>query len=266
MSDKSFDNDNLEYPGSAADDTSSAEAFASPDIPEVTDKTQTDTALPAAAPEDDPSDEDQNERSISQEVFDWAESIIIALVAAVLLLTFVARASMVDGDSMLPTMHDRELMIVSRLFYSVEHEDIIVMQANGLPLEDGSGRMGKAIVKRVIGLPGDVITINFTRGVVIRNGEELTVTVSDGSLYENGHVIAGLTTQPRDLVTRMVINSAGEQETTVTVPEGCIFVLGDNRPKSMDSRYNQIGMVDMRYIIGEVLFRLTPFDKFGAVA
>jgi signal peptidase I len=42
--------------------------------------------------------------------------------------------------------------------------------------------------------------------------------------------------------------------------------LGDNRPKSMDSRYNQIGMVDMRYIIGEVLLRLTPFDKFGTVA
>jgi signal peptidase I len=262
MSDKFKENDTNALDAQSNGDTQVFE-YTSPDGIPVPDA-QDESGKISESSQD--GDSDKNERSFAQEIFDWAESIIIALVAAVLLLTFVARASMVDGDSMLPTLHNGELLIVSRMFYSVDHEDIIVLLAKDLQSDDGSGETGKAIVKRVIGLPGDEITINITQGIVIRNGEKLDITLENGVLYENGHTIAGLTNQPRDLVTRMETDSTGEQTVSVTVPEGCVFLLGDNRPRSKDSRYNEIGMVDERYIIGEVLLRVTPLEKFGTVA
>ena len=153
---------------------------------------------------------------------------------------------------MLPTLHDKERLLVTDMFYKPQHNDIVVLWAENLPSEDGNGT-GKAIVKRVIGVGGDKISIDFSKGVVYRNGEALPQEVSDGILYEDGHAINDYTRTPIDF--------SGE----ITVPEGHIFVLGDNRNGSSDSRDDRIGIVDENYIIGKVYLRVMPFDKFGGV-
>ena len=100
------------------------------------------------------------------------------------------------------------------------------------------------LVKRVIGLPGDKIKIDFVNGIVYRNGEALTEE------YTN---------TPTNLPENFPIN--GE----ITVEEGKVFVLGDNRNYSKDSRSNQVGQVDMRYIMGKAYLRIWPLNALGTV-
>lgn len=185
------------------------------------------------------------------EAFDWVESIIIAVIAIILIFTFLVRVTSVDGSSMYPTLVDQERLLVTDLFYSPSYNDIVILQANGLV--NDKGEYGKPIVKRVIGLPGDTISIDFNNGIVYRNGEALETEVIDGLIYEDGHTINEYTYNSIDFT--------GE----VTVPAGCIFVMGDNRNRSTDSRSRLVGMVDENYIIGKAFLRITPFSKFGTI-
>lgn len=189
--------------------------------------------------------------SFMSETFDWVESIIIAVIAIILIFTFLVRVTSVDGSSMYPTLVDQERLLVTDLFYSPSYNDIVILQANGLV--NDKGEYGKPIVKRVIGLPGDKINIDFSNGIVYRNGEALETEVIDGLIYEDGHTINEYTYNSIDF--------AGE----VTVPAGCIFVMGDNRNRSTDSRSRLVGMVDENYIIGKAFLRITPFSKFGTI-
>lgn len=196
-------------------------------------------------------DEVKAKGSLLNEAFDWVESILIAVIAIILIFTFLVRVTSVDGSSMNPTLVDQERLLVTDLFYSPQYNDIVILQANGLINENGE--YGKPIVKRVIGLPGDTINIDFDNGIVYRNGEALKLETIDGLLYEDGHTINDYTHNRLDFT--------GE----VTVPAGCIFVLGDNRNWSTDSRSGLVGMVDENYIIGKAFFRITPFNKFGTI-
>lgn len=189
--------------------------------------------------------------SFMSETFDWVESIIIAVIAIILIFTFLVRVTSVDGSSMYPTLVDQERLLVTDLFYSPSYNDIVILQANGLV--NDKGEYGKPIVKRVIGLPGDKINIDFSNGIVYRNGEALETEVIDGLIYEDGHTINEYTYNSIDFT--------GE----VTVPAGCIFVMGDNRNRSTDSRSRLVGMVDENYIIGKAFLRITPFSKFGTI-
>lgn len=189
--------------------------------------------------------------ALMHEAFDWVESILLAVIAIIVIFTFLVRVTSVDGSSMNPTLVDQERLLVTDLFYSPQYNDIVILQANGLVNENGE--YGKPIVKRVIGLPGDTINIDFDTGIVYRNGEALVLEVKNDLLYEDGHTINDYTLRQLDF--------AGE----VTVPDGCIFVMGDNRNWSTDSRSDLVGMVDENYIIGKAFFRITPFSKFGTI-
>ena len=202
-----------------------------------------------AIPEETP---EARKKRYAAEAYDWFDTILFSVLAVVVIFTLFTRLSSVDGNSMLPTLHDKERLLVTDMFYKPQHNDIVVLWSENLPSEDGNG-MGKAIVKRVIGVGGDKINIDFSKGVVYRNGEALPLEVSDGVLYEDGHAINDYTRAPIDF--------SGE----ITVPEGQIFVLGDNRNGSSDSRDDRIGLVDENYIIGKVYLRIMPFDKFGGV-
>ncbi|MBP5605867.1 MAG: signal peptidase I, partial [Ruminiclostridium sp.] len=109
------------------------------------------------------------------------------------------------------------------------------------------------IVKRVIGLSGDSIRIDFKQGYVYRNGEQLPLEVKDGFLYEEVHIINSYT------------NEEEGRGSEFTVPEGFIFVMGDNRNGSTDSRSFMVGDVDKRCIIGKAYVRVFPFDKLGGI-
>ena len=185
------------------------------------------------------------------DIYSWFDTLMCSFLVIIVLFTFFLRSSTVDGESMLPTLEDKQMLMVSDFLYKPAHNDIVVVWADGIPNEDGG--LGKAIVKRVIGLPGDNIRIDFTNGYVYRNGEQLPLEVKDGILYEDGHKLNSYT------------NMSEGRGDEFTVPEGSIFVMGDNRNGSTDSRSYMVGDVDMRKIIGKALFRVFPFDKFGGL-
>ncbi|MCH5199793.1 MAG: signal peptidase I [Oscillospiraceae bacterium] len=189
-------------------------------------------------------------KQAANEVFDWLESILTAIIAIVLIFTFVLRVNTVSGTSMDPTLQDGQKLIVTDLFYTPNYNDIVIIQAANL---DG----GIPIVKRIIGLPGDRINIDFDNGVVYRNGEPLAIEIGeDEAKYEDGHTIADYTYRPLEMV-------SGQD---YYVPEGHYFVLGDNRNNSKDSRLlSEIGFVNGNYIAGHAIFSIFPFDTFGAV-
>ena len=192
---------------------------------------------------------DDKKNTAAYEAFDWAESILTAIITIVLIFTFIIRINTVDGVSMEPTLTGGQKLLVSDLFYTPDYNDIVIVQAANL---DG----GKPIVKRIIGLPGDTVKIDFEIGTVYRNGEPLPIEIKDGFLYEDGHKIETPTNLSQDMI-------SGQE---YTVPENCYFVMGDNRNNSKDSRLlSVIGFVDKNYIAGRALFSIFPLSTFGAV-
>lgn len=170
------------------------------------------------------------------EVYEWIEAIAFALAIVVLLFTFVFRIVSVSGRSMEPTLHDKNRVLVSCLFYTPAENDIIII------VNPEDAEYNKPLVKRVIATGGQ--SIQIVDGVVYVDGE--------------AKIIDGLET---------ILNpgSAFDFSQPVYIPEGYVFVLGDNRNDSLDSRDPRIGLVDVNYIIGKVNFRIFPFDQFGTI-
>ena len=170
--------------------------------------------------------------SLRGEVYDWIQCVVAALVVCVLLFSFAVRLVDVVGNSMYPTLENGDKVIVSNLFYEPEQGDIIVFRKDEYRPEP--------LVKRVIAVGGQTVDIDFDLGIVYVDGEAL-----------DEPYIAELTTDPIDF--------AGPVE----VPEGSVFVMGDNRNYSTDSRYSQIGCVDVRSIMGKVYYTVFPIKNFG---
>ena len=183
------------------------------------------------------------------EFFDYFELFIFSACAVLILFSFVTRLCRVDGPSMLNTLHDEEMLLVSDILYSPERGDIIVFHQTG----NDPGDLNEPIVKRVIATEGEWIFIeknsNGTLTVTIydENKENPVILDETYANYENGSGYYSYPTEP------------------FQIPEGSLFVMGDNRGNSLDSRAASIGFVDERRVLGKVLYRLTPFDRIGAV-
>ena len=162
-------------------------------------------------------------------IFEVFEAGVAAIVVVTVLFLFCFRVFSVDGPSMKPTLQPDDRVVVSGVGYKSQQGDIVVLS--------GAGSDQKPIVKRVIAVAGDVVDINFTTGVVTVNGKE-------------EHFTDELTTQQADIAFPL------------TVPEGTVFVLGDNRGVSLDSRSSRVGCVDERKIVGKVLFRFYPLGDW----
>ena len=183
-------------------------------------------------------------------IFDFIELFVFTLVVVLFVTSFIARHSIVDGDSMLGTLHHGETLIISDLFYEPRVGDIVVV-------DDHSTILKKPIIKRVIAVEGD--TVRVTKVGIVVNGELLDepYVYTDGLPYTYN-------VYPSDayLDNPTLCVEAGVYYEFV-VPEGEIFVLGDHRNDSTDSR--AIGTVDVDAVLGRVLFRLLPFEVFGKV-
>lgn len=168
------------------------------------------------------------------DLFDWLQCIVTALVACVLIFVFIGRTIGVVGSSMVPTLEQGDRLIISKLFYTPQQGDIVVLQKDSFA--------DYPLIKRVIATEGQTVDIDFDAGVVYVDGVALD--------------------EPYTAEPTVVREDFDEP---VTVPEGCIFVMGDNRNRSTDSRTDSIGCVDTRLIMGKALLRLTPLSKFGTI-
>ncbi len=177
---------------------------------------------------------------------DWAGSLVYAVLAMIVLNLFVFRSITVDGESMNNTLQDQDRVISTNFFYTPARGDIVVIQADKVQ-NYVTHKYGEPIIKRVIALAGDTIKFDFDNGeVYLKKAGE-----NDFELLEEDY-IAAPTYNSLDRHT-------GEEH---TVPEGCVFVMGDNRNNSLDSRSMYVGDVDTDLIMGKAFVRLFPIDQF----
>ena len=188
----------------------------------------------------DPHEQKQKKPSFLSSFVDYVELMVSAISVVLVLFTFAFRTCTVDVDSMNKTLFDKEVLIVSDFMYTPERGDIIVFH------QTGSKNM--PLVKRVIGVGGDTVTIDFDTWTV-------TITDKDGQVE--------VLDEPYINVERRHSKSGIHE---YVVPEGSLFVLGDNRNNSMDSTdsYN-VGFVDSRRVLGKVIMRVSPMSKFGVI-
>ena len=175
--------------------------------------------------------------------FDWVESLIVAIVVIGVIFTFVFRIVTVSGTSMVPNLLDGDRLVVSSWFYTPQQGDVVVLKK--------TVGLNEPIVKRVIATEGQTVYMDYANGDVYVDGQKLDETsyLGDKKTY--------LPNTAEELIDM--------PEGGVTVPKGHIFVLGDNRDVSLDSRYTKVGMVDVRYILGKAQLTLFPFNRFGVV-
>ena len=191
-----------------------------------------------AAPEDLKESEPVN---IGNEILDWVESFIFAMFIIILIFIFFLRIVTVEGDSMNTTLTDGDRLIMTHMNYKPERDDIIVVNSEIL---------NKTIIKRVIGIGGDKVRIDYNKNKVYVNDEEqsnehISVTMIDkGGFNADARIADGIY--------------------EYNVPEGKVFVMGDNRNNSTDSR--MLGFIDNDDILGHAVFRLYPLKSFGKIS
>lgn len=155
--------------------------------------------------------------------FEWVSAAITAVIVVAIVFSCLARVVNVSGDSMMNTFHEGDRLLLSGFMYEPQYGDVVVItRENDTPL-----------IKRVIGLAGDRIRIDEKSGIVYRNGEAL----------EEPYVLGGFT--PQNYV-----------KSEIEVPEGTIYVMGDNRRESLDSRL--LGPLSLDNLVGRIVYRINP--------
>ena len=177
---------------------------------------------------------DKNGKSLysfaAEYIYSVLSYLLICMTVIFVAFTFFFRLASVEGASMLPTLRTGDKIIISNFLYTPDYGDIIAV-----------GRADKepsSFIKRVVALGGDEVYIDFETHLITVNGEIIT---------EDYHVYGAL-------------SEKGDFTYPLTVPENCVFVLGDNRNNSLDSRFSEIGFVRVDEITGKAIFRLFPFS------
>lgn len=199
-----------------------------------------DTDFADSLPNEEPLDEPD---SASKQVVEWVEVLSVAIIAVVIIFCLVFRIATISGDSMKNTLIHNDKVIITNLGYKPKQGDIVVISRNAENSLEAQNLSNEPIIKRVIAVGGQTVDIDFQRGIVY----------VDGVALEEDYILAPTVDR-------------GDVQFPLYIPEGSIFVLGDNRPESLDSRYSQIGVggiIDERYVLGHAVFRIFPFDKIG---
>ncbi len=181
-------------------------------------------------PDNTPESETATKKTRS-EIYDWLRCIVTAIILCVLVFIFGARIVGVVGSSMVPTLHEGDRIITSNLFYKPKQGDIVVFRKDSFD--------DRALVKRVIATEGQTVDIDFEQGIVYVDGAPLKED------YVNAPTVREL-----------------DFDDEITVPPGCVFVMGDNRNESTDSRSEALGCVDTRYLIGRGYIVFLPIRDF----
>lgn len=177
----------------------------------------------------------QETLTLGQELFQTLQSLACIVLVIIFLFTFVMRITIVDGHSMENTLHHGDIVLVRSIGYTPKQGDIVVLTKTTF--------REASIIKRVIATEGQTVDIDYATSTVYVDGVALEEDYINEAMYE----------LPPDYATH------------VEVPEGSIFVMGDNRNKSSDSRDPRLGTVDVRYVLGRARFVLLPFQDFGVI-
>lgn len=174
--------------------------------------------------------------AIKGDLYIWLQAFVLISVAVVLCFAYLGRVVTVSGSSMEPTLHNGDMLLLRSGAGSVEQGDIVVLTQESF--------ISEPIVKRVIATEGQTVVIDYTQN---------SVTV-DGQRLKESYVVEVMA-QP----------DFSDTVETVTVPEGEIFVMGDNRNHSADSRHPRLGTVDLRCVLGEAKAVLFPLGHLKTI-
>ncbi len=177
-------------------------------------------------------EERRKKHPVANILFDITGVILLCLLAVSVLFTFGGRLVTVEGESMMPTLKDGDRLFAVEPAYTAQAGDIVIISREFTQEEP--------IIKRVIAVGGDTVKIDFTAKLIY---------VNDALLQDFGDFAP--------------ISTPGNVNYPLTVPEGCIFVLGDNRNDSKDSRNSEIGCVPVERVIGRAVARVYPMDSLS---
>ncbi len=164
-------------------------------------------------------------------IYDIVSVIVSAVAVIAVVFTFVTRVLVVSGASMNPTLNNGDTVAITSTKHHFSYGDIVIVsQPNA---------MHKTLIKRVIATGGQTVDIDTEKGIVYVDGKALEEKYTLEPTYTSGNM-----------------------EYPTVVPEGCLFVMGDNRNDSTDSRMTVVGFVDERYIMGKVVGRIMPFGQW----
>lgn len=191
-----------------------------------------------------------NKNAKLKETIEWLESVLIAIVFVIVLSSFFFRIVTISGPSMQNTLFNGDRIIISNMFYTPTCGDVVVISRNYYNENSTQTDVAEPIIKRIIATEGMIVDIDFENGFVYVDGVLLEEEYIKNPTYNKWDV-----------------------EFPLVVGENEVFVLGDNRMESMDSRDSRIGLIDERHILGKALFRIyrtsdyrnSFFDMFGGI-
>ncbi len=197
--------------------------------------------------EDFVENEDAVVRSASAKIGDVIQYVMTAFVIIFMLFNYIMRFTVIDGKSMEPTLKAGNIILTKNAAYTPKNGDIVTINNKTAALLDENGNitekkgLGCKIAKRIIALGGDTVDIDFEKGIIKVNDKELT----EKYISEPTTLDSGAFTYP------------------LTIPEGYAYVLSDNRNSSKDSRHEDIGLIPVDEIEGEMIFSIVPFGKIN---
>ncbi len=191
-------------------------------------------------------DNSKKKLNIAKDILEWVDVVVASVLIVVIAFTFVFRIVRIDGNSMNDTLFNNERVIVSNLFYSPKAGDVVVVSRNKKNIASETNRETEPIIKRIIATEGQTVDIDGATGKVYVDGKLLDEPyIKDYDLYH------------------YTTDILFDIQFPVTVDKNCVFVMGDNRRDSLDSRSSLIGQINKNRILGHAIFRVWPFNKVG---
>jgi len=177
-----------------------------------------------------------NVKNTKKEIYEWIQAIVSSLVVVIIVFSMVVRIIGVSGPSMKPTLNNQDKVVLWCAFYTPQRGDVVVLDPRA------SSGYTDLFVKRIIAVGGDTIYIDPSLNQVFVNGK----LIDEPYILEEDYLIVDVSYP-------------------LTIPEGYVFVMGDNRNESYDSRNSRVGLIDEREILGKVIFRIFPLNSIGAI-
>ncbi len=208
---------------------------------------------------------EKKQKSIGREIFEWAYSIVIAIIIAFLIKSFLFDIVKVDGQSMFPTLNHNDRLIITKLGYEPKQGDIVILDANysnreayfaSIAQSEGKDKIsGARRLKESFNLPDSCSKIYYVKRIIATEGQ--TVDIYDGKVFVDGKEL------DEPYFDGETFATDSEVKYPFTVSEGCVFVMGDNRGNSTDSRSSRLGEVNEEAILGKSQLRILPLNSIG---